>query len=250
MEESLIIERLSLFGLGRQEATIYVCLLKNEPLTGYEVGKITGISRSNVYSTLNSLVEHGAAYILEGTPSRYTAVDINEFCDNRIRYLKSIKNQLSTRDWMKGKSVEGYITIEGFQHICDKIHHMLMNAEIRIYFSAESSFLTRWEEELSVLVDRGNKVVLISNDVSKLFHHNKKLREGVIFYEMLDKSDDKRNQVRLIIDSAFVLTGEISSDAKDTCLYSAQKNFVSVFKDALKNEIELIKIRQEKVYNA
>ena len=67
---------------------------------------------------------------------------------------------------------------------------------------------------------------------------------------MLDKSDDKRNQVRLIIDSAFVLTGEISSDAKDTCLYSAQKNFVSVFKDALKNEIELIKIRQEKVYNA
>ena len=56
MEEAAIIEQLILFGLSRQEAAIYLCLLQNEELTGYEVAKLTGISRSNVYNGLASLV--------------------------------------------------------------------------------------------------------------------------------------------------------------------------------------------------
>ena len=69
----------TLFGLSRQEAAIYLCLLKNEELTGYEVAKLTGISRSNVYNVLASLVEHGAAYVMEGTSSKYLAVALPEF---------------------------------------------------------------------------------------------------------------------------------------------------------------------------
>lgn len=49
---------------------------------------------------------------------------------------------------------------------------------------------------------------------------------------------------RLIIDSEYVLTGEIGGKAQDACLYSAQKNFVRVFKDAMRNEIELIRLRE------
>ena len=44
MEEAAIIEQLILFGLSRQEAVIYLCLLQNEELTGYEVAKLTGVS--------------------------------------------------------------------------------------------------------------------------------------------------------------------------------------------------------------
>ena len=83
MEETAIIEQLILFGLSRQEAVIYLCLLQNEELTGYEVAKLTGISRSNVYNGLASLVEHGAAYVIEGSASKYLAVSLEEFCDNR-----------------------------------------------------------------------------------------------------------------------------------------------------------------------
>ena len=80
MEEAAIIEQLTLFGLSRQEAAIYLCLLKNEELTGYEVAKLTGISRSNVYNGLASLVEHGAAYVIEGTSSKYLAVALSGIC--------------------------------------------------------------------------------------------------------------------------------------------------------------------------
>ena len=123
MEEAAIIEQLILFGLSRQEAAIYLCLLQNEELTGYEVAKLTGISRSNVYNGLASLVEHGAAYVIEGTSSKYLAVALSEFCDNRIRYLRKAKERLVADGPRKNLPREGYITIEGYDHICDKIRH-------------------------------------------------------------------------------------------------------------------------------
>lgn len=246
MEEASLIEKLLLFGLGRQEAVIYLCLLRNRELTGYEAAKLTGISRSNVYNGLASLVEHGAAYVLEGTSTRYTAVSLNEFCDNRIRYLKEVELSLVENGPKPIASQEGYITVEGYGHICDKIHHMLLGAEKRIYFSAAGTFLEKWQEEIAELVRRGNKVVLISEDVSGIFAGEEELRKKIIFYEVPANmgEGDRKRQVRLIIDSEYVLTGEVEGTGRDTCLYSAQKNFVNVFKDAMRNEIELIKMRK------
>ena len=60
-----LIEGLTKFNLTKQEATLYVQLLKAGTLTGYEAAKQTGISRSNTYTALAGLVEKGAAYVLE-----------------------------------------------------------------------------------------------------------------------------------------------------------------------------------------
>lgn len=62
MEENLILDKLVQFGLTRQEANIYLCLYQNGELTGYEVAKMTGISRSNVYGGLSDLTDKGAAF--------------------------------------------------------------------------------------------------------------------------------------------------------------------------------------------
>lgn len=248
MEEAVFIERLLLFGLGRQEAALYLCLLKNRELTGYEVAKLTGISRSNVYSGLASLVEHGGAYVIEGTSCRYVAVPLEEFCDNRIRYLAEVKKLLESNVPKPRENADGYITVEGYGHICNKIHHMLLETEKRVYFSAAASFLKQWKEELRLLVERDCKVVLIAEGTTEGFSEEE--RQKMIFYEARPPEDAKaaetrKKQIRLIIDSAYVLTGELDGTERDTCLYSAQKNFVAVFKDALRNEIELIRLRNE-----
>ncbi|GFI64786.1 hypothetical protein IMSAG185_00376 [Lachnospiraceae bacterium] len=247
MEEAEFTEKLLLFGLGRQEALLYRCLLQSGELTGYEAAKLTGISRSNVYNGLASLTEHGAAYVLEGMPKRYTAVGLEEFCDNRIRYLREVGKQLVKNCPGPAAESEGYITVEGYQHICDKIHHMLLGARERIYFSASGGFLARWREEIGEQVRLDRKVVLLSGDADAVFAGEKELREGIIFYEIPSGMNEGReSQVRLIIDSAYVLTGEVEGGSRDTCLYSAQKNFVAVFKDAMRNEIELVRIREGK----
>lgn len=44
----VLTEKLVQFGLTRQEATIYMCLLRSKDLSGYEVSKLTGI-RAQMY---------------------------------------------------------------------------------------------------------------------------------------------------------------------------------------------------------
>lgn len=244
MEESSIIEKLLLFGLGRQEATIYVCLLKSGELTGYEVAKLTGISRSNVYNALASLVERGAAYVCEGSATKYVAVSIEEFCDNRIRYLQEQQTYLLKNAPKRQLPTEGYITIEGYEHIIDKIHHMLLGAEQRIYFTGSEQFLEKWEAEIMEILEKGIKVVLLSEKLPENLQD-----ENVIFYKRIlaeDPWEPGAQQIRLIIDSAYVLTGDVLGGSTDTCLYSAQKNFVNVFKEAMSNEIKLIELQQSK----
>ena len=223
MEEAAIIEQLTLFGLSRQEAAIYLCLLQSEELTGYEVAKLTGISRSNVYNGLASLVEHGAAYVIEGSASKYLAVSLEEYCDNRLRYLTGVRNALIAGGPKKSLPREGYITIEGYDHICDRLRHMLQDAQMRIYFSACGEFPEDTE-----------------------------LKSGIIEYLVPEhfrepeEEEQRSDQIRLIIDSEYILTGTVTGKSGDACLYSGQKNFVRVFKDAMRNEIALIKIAQNK----
>jgi sugar-specific transcriptional regulator TrmB len=43
------------------EARVYVALLRQQALTGYELAKVTGIPRANVYPVLKKLEQRGAA---------------------------------------------------------------------------------------------------------------------------------------------------------------------------------------------
>ncbi len=122
---------------------------------------------------------------------------------------------------------------------------MFQNAKQRIYLSASSKVVLQWEKELKELAERKIKVVLITDKQIEI--------EGSILY--LSKHSDtdgeetgasEGEQLRLIIDSAYVLTGEISGEDGDTCLYCGQKNFVNVFKEALRNEIRLIELTEER----
>ncbi len=230
MDETGILERMMLFGLTRVEAGIYMCLFKSGDLTGYEVAKQTGISRSNVYSGLSGLVDKGGAYLIEGTSSKYVAVPIEEFCENKIRNMKRDKEFLMRNMPVVTAAEEGYITIEGAKNIRDKILTMLQNAKQRIYLSAPESFIQSIKPELLEIVHRKIKLVLITD---------KDVGIGEAIQYLTDK---KENQIRLIIDSLFVLTGDIEGEKSDTCLYSGQKNFVNVFKESLRNEIKLIEL--------
>ena len=108
-----------------------------------------------------------------------------------------------------------------------KIRQMLEETKERLYVMASFDILETFRKELETLVQNGKKVVLISDDfeIPKAIYH---------------KTQTEKNQIRLIVDSSFVLTGEISGSEHDTCLYSGQQNLVDVMKEALKNKIELL----------
>ena len=105
-------EHLMKFDLTRQEAALYESLLENGKLTGYEAAKLTGISRSNVYASLASLCEKGAAYLEENeSGKKYLAVPVQEFCEDKIDQLKKEEDWLVLHAPVQKQEEEGYITI-------------------------------------------------------------------------------------------------------------------------------------------
>lgn len=237
MEENAVLEKLGQFGLTRQEANIYLCLYRYGALTGYEAAKYTGISRSNVYSGLSGLADKGAVYLAEGNASRYAAVPIEEFCTNKIRSLNHEKEYLIKNIPSMKEQEIGYITISGSRNIRDKIVNMVKEAEKRIYFSAALSLIEELEEEFLTALARKRKLVFITDGIIG----NETLKQESTCYI----GSPRGNDIRLIIDSKYALTGEMAGKKDDTCLYTGQENFIRVFKDALRNEMTLIELTEK-----
>lgn len=223
------IDALTQYGLTRQEANLYLLLLSEGSLTGYEASKQTGISRSNTYSGLAGLVDKGAAYVEEGAVTRYSPVKAEEFCGNKIRFLETLKQELAASLPERKESEEGYLTIRGERHILDKMISMLQQTKLRVYLAVSSNVLSLLEPELTDAAGRNIKTVILSDERPQI--------AGVIYYP----SRCQKNQIRMITDSQNVLTGELNGELS-TCLYSGRKNLADVFKEALRNEIKLIEL--------
>ena len=220
-----LIEGLTHFNLTKQEATLYVLLLKEGYLTGYEAAKQTGISRSNTYTALAGLVDKGAAYVLEeGKVTRYTPVPPEEFCSNKIDRLKEIKDKVLNQLPALKNDAEGYITIKGELEIINKLRNTVRQAEARIYVSANRRVMELLRKELMDALARGLKVVIISDEKFTL-------PEAICY-----GTDKQTEQIRLIADS--------QDEENSTCLYSCKRNLVDLFKEALQNEIKLIQIQK------
>lgn len=225
-------ECLKSFGLTGQEAAIYETLLSNGEMSGYEMAKATGISRSYVYGALAALVDKGAAYLMEGDVAKYVAVELEQFCENTLHDLREKADYLIAHAPKQVKSYEGYITIQGTSHIHNKLHEMLDKCDKRLYFMAPADTIKEYEEQLGRLVKDGKKVVLLTTGYTL---------EGAVTYETVTDP----LQLRLITDSSYVLTGTYGDENNDTCLYSGQPNLVNVMKEALGNRISLIELEEK-----
>lgn len=238
MEEHMILDKLMQFGLTRQEAQIYLCLYQNGEMTGYEVAKTTGISRSNVYSGLSDLTEKGAAYLEESNVNRYVAVTLEEFCSNKIRSMEADRDYLLHNIPMMKQMEMGYLTIQGSQNIRNKMIHMLTSVEKRVYLSARVEYVNEISEYLEKLVQKKSKIVIITDGIIS----SELLKQNAVLY----LGDHKGEMIHLIIDSEYALTGQLTGSKEDTCLYTGQTNFINVFKEMLRNEMQLIAFNREK----
>ena len=232
MEQEKFAGYLQHFGLSRQEALVYRNLLLYGKQTGYEIAKETGISRSNVYSALSVLTEKGAAYVLEESAKKYIPVKLEEFCGNWIRKLEEEEQWMRENLPDTREAEEGYITIEGDANIRDKVHNLIKNAAERVYISGTGVYIREFAEDLERLVEKKRKVVIITDEEVAF--------PGPSVY----RTGDKGKQIGVIVDSKYALSGEYGDGNMNTCLYSGQKNFVELFKNALANEIQLIRFEQ------
>jgi sugar-specific transcriptional regulator TrmB len=229
-------ESLMKTGLTRHESELYAALSRKGELTGYEAAKVTGIPRANAYQALAVLVEKGGAYLVEGSVPRYTAVPVEEYCKNVISHMEEVTEIIKRECPQGGKPYEPYITISGFKHILDKMKNIIDEAKERVYISMSDTEFVHIKDEAEKALKRGVKVVAIASGKIDI--------KGAIVHFTFKAP----GQIRLIADSANVLTGSITGSEQDTCLYSKNKPLVELIKDSLKNEIKLAELEGDKKY--
>lgn len=221
-------------GLTRHEAKLYTLLTAQGAMSGYEAAKLTGMSRSNAYMALSGLADKGGALRIEGDVMLYEAVPVHEYAANKRRYYAQVLQTIEQEMPPANSSAQPYLTIRGRRHIMDKIKNMIDQASERVYISLPTADLKQVISELAALRDRGGKVVILSSSPFNM--------SGVTVYHH-ERTDA---QVRLIVDSTEILTGEIGSQTDANCLYSRHDALVGLFKESMKNEIHLIELKHEK----
>ena len=219
-----LINALKKIGFTQQEAVIYVNLCANGDLTGYEAAKLSGISRSNAYSALSSLVDKGYAYVIHGASSKYTAVPKDELLKNATRdfneNIKSIEENLV----FNSSKQEPYITITGENNIIDKLKNIISSAKLRVYISGNYTLLKRLEEELRDGISKHLKVVILSPKPLEQL-------KDFIYYPT---EETINNSFKVIIDTNEVLAGTLKQS-----LYSKNATLVQLMKESFTNEIAL-----------
>lgn len=223
-----LIKALNKAGFTGQEALIYLTLGQHGELSGYEAAKIAGISRSNAYSALSSLVEKGGAFVIEGKTKKYTATPKEELLQNIRRSFEANMSYLQENLKFESLSDDPYFTVRGYDAIVDKVKNMILLASQRVYISGCQQDLLLFQKELAYSVDKGLKVVLIcdkSQDIPHTKHYH---------------GSTSKDGFKIIVDTSEVLTGK--TGLQDQALYSKNKTLTHFIREALINEIELIKI--------
>lgn len=219
----MLLNSLKKIGFTQQEAIIYIHLCKNGELTGYEAAKLSGISRSNAYAALSSLVDKGYAYLIEGTSSKYVAVPKEELISNAERDFQANINVIRENLTFTSANQEPYITITGENHIISKLKNIIGTAEKRIYISCDKEVLNLLEAELSIAITKGLKVVILAqSDLIDAAEH--------IYY-----STDPSESIKLITDTKEVIAGNFKQ-----CLYSKNSTLLSLIRESFIHEIAVI----------
>lgn len=214
--------------LTGQEALVLEALLAHGDMSGYEVAKQVGISRSNAYHALASLTEKGFAYRSEGEASAYSALppeDIAAIVRSRLETTVAIF--LATAP-ARRTPPSPFLTVSGHDAIVERIVLMVDGARDRVYASMAREELELAGAALERASKRGIKVVIIGPkgpEIPGAKHYTRRKERG---------------RLRLIADGALVLTGELTA-AGGCCVYSANPQLVALIKDSLTDEMALSK---------
>jgi len=163
MNNTQVVARLQRLGFSEYEAKSYVALLRESPITGYQLAKGSGVPRSMIYEVLGKLTARGAAMTLrKGDSTQYAPVPAAEFLAQLHRQheelVTSLKDDLAVL--ASPSDLEYVWNIEGHDNIMAKAAEMIGQARARIYLALLPVTFPTLRPVLEEAIGRGVRVVL------------------------------------------------------------------------------------------
>lgn len=227
------VEVLANLGFTEYETKTYLSLLKNNPVTGYQISKDAGIPRSMVYEALGRLVNKGAVMSLPlGDTTRYAPVSVSVLLDNlRHKYEDALDaaHDVLSQEELK-TPVEQVWNIDGRDAILTRAREMIRTCHKSLLLLADDSTLVDLLPILKEAVGRGLKArLLLSGDAEV---------EGVetIRHPRAESEWQKTERLLVIVtDNSQCLIGGTGS--ADTCIWTGNRHVVFIARQFIWQEI-------------
>ncbi len=196
------VDKLVKLGFSEYEAKAYVALLRESPVTGYQLSKQSGVPRSMIYEVLGKLTARGAAMTLrKGGATKYAPVPAAEFLDQLHReheeLIFSLKDDLAALT--SASDLEYVWNIEGHENIMAKAEEMIRQAKARIYLALLPVTFPALQPALEEAIRRRVRVVVYTTSdldlpggqvvVAPVFEDARDRVEGLMLILVVDREE-------------------------------------------------------------
>ncbi|HEK8843471.1 TPA: TrmB family transcriptional regulator [Clostridioides difficile] len=232
-----IINELQNIGFTKYESQIYISLLKESPLTGYEISKLSGVPQSKVYENITKLLNNNIIINVGTDPIKYIPINPNELLKNKKKEFDNSMDNLknSLRILNKSKSVEYVLNIKGDKNILKKAIEMIKNAKQEIIISCPYEEILELKKELLIAYKKNIniEILLLENKSLKgldnihIHGGNKTTLENKMLYK----------GIILIVDNDEILTGNLSEGSEAISIWTKNSNILYIGVQYIKHEI-------------
>ncbi len=219
-------------GFSPIEANVFIILCKHGSLTGYEVAKLTGISRSNVYAALYSLQDKGKCYASEGETTKYVAISKEELLLSAEREFHTTLEEIKDYYPAALETNEPYITVKGYNNVLTKLKNAILLCQSHLYLLCGADVIEFLKNEL-IAISKDKRITIICDQKIILpapitVHYRTKGIEGF----------------HMIIDTKAVLTGDLKVSSPQ-CLFSKDPSLVRLMRESFITELDMIQLNRQ-----
>ena len=233
--ETKIVADMKKLGFTEYEAKTYVSLLKENPVNGYTLSKNSGVPRSRIYETLETLKKKGVVFEHPGKKStEYHPIAPNLLIESLKKgysgLLENIENHLEKIP--KKEQAAGLIVINGRNEILRFIKDMINSAEKRIALSIWHDELQEITKEIESALSRGIRLCGIYFGKNPIF-------DELTPHRRIDRYMAERRErfLTATIDSAHAVSGIVSRENGSRITCTTDRGFVEMSEDYICHDL-------------
>jgi len=159
-----LFDNLKQLGFNEYEARVYVEMVRQaNPVTAYEIGKLSGVPRSKVYEVVDNLRRKQFVVQMENNPKKYLPVEPEEvFSSIKKSFATSItfvKQELKHLE--RGETIDYIFNIFGKEAIIERSKEMIRSSRSSILIAIDRRMLDSLHEELKNADRRGVELNIV-----------------------------------------------------------------------------------------
>ena len=236
-----IIGHLTQLGFTDYEARAYTTLVRRNPLTGYELAKVSGVPRPNIYAVIERLQQKGAVLAIGiNGGMKYAPVPPEELLGKLTRsFLTHIKEASGSLTRLQNTAQVDYIWhITGYENLIEKATTMIEGTKNLILLGMGPPEAQLLSPGLQKLIARGiEPIILCFQDDPETVCEG----PGKVFKLPLNLESEPHWFI-LVSDDLELLAAEIPSDTEPHVVWTKQTLFIDLATWYLRYSIAMAEI--------